>query len=258
MYHYERTIKFMDFIYEILKVAIGAAVGGLFTLMGAKMQINHDIKKEIYKEKQRLEKERLEEEQKLNELRPRLEIVDCQPIAKYRETKKTDGCVILCPITDYQKNKRLEFYYSSDVLDCKKWVCVEYVLKNTGYTEIDHIYVSTNLQKQTSLFDVLNESYKYGYYNKYLNYDVYIEKTIKMQEMMTLKICYPKNEIVVSNMGTAQLTIWLVDINGNWWSQPLFAPYNLLKNSKRSSLAEYKEDTDVKSAYKCFKNPLLW
>ena len=150
------------------------------------------------------------------------------------------------------------FFYDESVITPENWVCVEYTLRNTGHTEIDHIYFSTNLPKNTALFNVLNEENVMCHDNHFLNYSVIFEKAIKPQQTVSIKVCYISGKIVVSNIGGAPITIWMIDENKNWWSQPLFAPDNKIYNSSRSSHKEWKDYTDEAKAIECFENPMLW
>ena len=150
------------------------------------------------------------------------------------------------------------FYYDPEVIEYENWVSVEYTLKNIGHTEISHIYFSTNLPKNTSLFGVETRENEMCYENNLLNYSVILDKSVKPKESIKLKICYIDEKIILSNIGSATITIWMVDEKNNWWSQPLFAPENKIYNSKRSSHKEWKDYTDESKAIECFKNPMLW
>ena len=91
-----------------------------------------------------------------------------------------------------------------------------------------------------------------------MNYSVILDKSVKPKESIKLRVCYIDEEIILSNIGSAPITIWLIDEKNNWWSQPLFAPDNKIYNSSRSSHKEWKDYTDESKAIECFKNPMLW
>lgn len=238
----------------IIASVLGGLVGGLFTFLGVWMTIHHENKKTRQEELKRQK----EKEEQLFENRPRLEIMGYKKLSKYSAAKKADISLLLCSIKEYKNEGRAMFFYDESVITPENWVCVEYTLRNTGHTEIDHIYFSTNLPKNTALFNVLNEENVMCHDNHFLNYSVIFEKTIKPQQTVSIKVCYISDKIVVSNIGGAPITIWMIDENKNWWSQPLFAPDNKIYNSSRSSHKEWKDYTDEAKAIECFENPMLW
>lgn len=137
----------------IIASVLGGLVGGLFTFLGVWMTIHHENKK-IRQEERKRQKEK---EEQLFENRPRLEIMGYKKLGKYSQQRKVDACVLLCSIKEYKNEGRAMFFYDESVITPENWVCVEYTLRNTGHTEIDHIYFSTNLPKNTAMFNVLNE-----------------------------------------------------------------------------------------------------
>lgn len=238
----------------IIASVLGGLVGGLFTFLGVWMTIHHENKKTRQEELKRQK----EKEEQLFENRPRLEIMGYKKLSKYSAAKKADISLLLCSIKDYKNESRAMFYYDTEVVEPEKWVSVEYTLKNIGNTEISHMYFSTNLPKNTSLFGIDNEENEMCYENNLLNYSVILDKSVKPKESIKLRVCYIDEEIILSNIGSAPITIWLIDEKNNWWSQPLFAPDNKIYNSSRSSHKEWKDYTDESKAIKCFKNPMLW
>ena len=190
--------------------------------------------------------------------KPRLEIMSYTKLGKYSAQRKTDACILLCNILDYKIEERTLFYYDQSIVKPENWDCVEYTLRNTGHTEIDHIYFSTNLPENTSLFNVLNDENVMCYDNHLINYSVILDKTIKPQQTFSVRVCYINDKIIVSNIGNASITIWMIDERENWWCQPLFTPENKIYNSTKTSHKEWKAYTDESKAIECFENPTLW
>lgn len=239
---------------EIIASVLGGLVGGLFTYLGVKATIKHENDK-VLKEELKRQKEK---EELTFENRPRLEIMGYKKLGKYSSQRRTDASVLLCGIEDYKNEGQPMFYYDESTVKSENWVCVEYTLRNTGHTEIDHIYFSTNLVRNTALFNVLDEENVMYYENNLLNYSVILEKTIKPQQTVSLRVSYINEKVIVSNIRSAPITIWMIDEKGNWWSQPLFAPDNKIYNSTKTSNKEWKSCTDIGTAIKCFENPMLW
>ncbi len=238
---------------EILASILGGLVSGLFTFLGVLLTIHYQQKKDK-KEEARLIREKNDEFEKM---KPRLEIQDYIEERDYDESQTADMTALLVSIKKYEK-KDNRFHYDSLVLEKNKWRCIEYILKNTGKTEIDHIYLSTNLIKNTSLLNASTEEYISDFKNMFLNYSVILEKTVKPQQTIHIRICYLTNQRIMSNIGSAPLTIWLMDVNNNVWEQAFFAPEKKLYISTRSSFKKFCDCTDINTAIKCFNNPILW
>lgn len=232
---------------EIIASVLGGLVGGLFTFLGVIMTIR-------YEERKRLK----EKEEIVKKSSPRLEIVDYLGQRVYDEEESSDITMILCKIDKYDVTGRPTFYYDNRTINPKDWISVSYSLKNIGETEIDHLYFTSNLVKSISIFNVSNGENVFSYNNNLLNYSVILDKNIKPQETIKIKICYITDRIIVSNMGSAPVSIWLVDSNNNWWEQPLFAPYNKLYNVTKTTHKAWRDNTDINTAFKCFANPMLW
>lgn len=118
---------------------------------------------------------------------------------------------------------------------------MEYLLKNTGKTEIDHMYFSSMMRNVS----ILEESHCELYYNNnLLNIYVLLEKNIKPGGIVKVKINYVTDRIIVSNIGSATLGVWLIDENKRWWTQSLFAPENKIYNSEKTTREKWREETD--------------
>jgi hypothetical protein len=72
-----------------------------------------------------------------------------------------------------------------------------------------------------------------------------------------LKISYHKDAII-PGLFSAPFSIGMVDDNGRYWTQPLFAPQEKVYDSRAMSWKEYKEQMQTKTAEECFKSPWLW
>ena len=81
-----------------------------------------------------------------------------------------------------------------------------------------------------------------------------LEKTIKPQQTVKIRVSYVTDEVIVSNLGNAPITVWLMDINKNIWSQALFAPENKIYNSEKKDYKTFREYSDITTAIECFRN----
>ena len=238
----------------ILASILGGLVSGLFTFLGVLITIRYYSKKDAIEEERR----KKAENQVIENEKPRFEIAGYNEISKYNEKlDDADISVFFAGIKGYDKAGR-RFSYDEGVGDKNNWVNVDYVLKNIGQTEIDHLYIMTGLPKNTSLFNVTGDSYLFAYSHGLLNYSVIFDKNIKIGQSVKLRVSYLKDQIILSNLGSATLTIWLMDVNNNVWTQPLFAPSEKIYNSSRSRMKLFKQEDDISAAIECFENPMLW
>jgi|GEM_PF-2020837 len=237
---------------------IGGIISGLFTFLGVALTLRHQ-------EKVRLRNEKLMDEKKNKDTfdsRPRFEITSHQPLKDRLEVKnvnKTDLDVFIAKIENVKNDDgRLWFDYDQKILTRSNWTSVVYLLQNIGKTEIDHIYISSGLPKNVAMFDAKNQEVDYFVKNGLLNYSVILEKFCKPGESIKLTINYLIEKVVVSNLGSAMIKIWMIDINGKYWAQPLFAPENKIYNSFRTSSGDLRTEAFIDEALKCFENPMLW
>ena len=228
---------------------IGGLIGGLFTFLGVHLTLKHDR-----------EKERKAELIKAEESKPRLEIIRHTGIEETRGTASAnnDCNVLVLGIKGFvEEDGRAKFAYDKAALSSENLVFVEYELKNVGLTEIKDICVTSNLPKSVSLIELERKEF---YINEsLLNYDVWSNKRyLKPGDVFKLRVYYIKGQIVVSDIGSPLLTIWLDDVNGRYWSQVLSTQTNEIEISRLQNSSEFRASIDIKTAIECFKNPLMW
>lgn len=228
---------------------LGGLIGGLFTYFGVRLTLKHEMEKE--KKKQIL---------KADAEKPRLEIVK---FLNFEETKhnrnvNNDCNVLMLDIKKFaDDNGRARFFYDEQALKDENLQFVEYELKNTGLTEIADICITGNLPRNLSLIELeRKESY---ITENFLNYEVWSNKRyIKPGQSLKLRIYYIKDQVMVSNLGTPIITIWLNDVNGRYWSQLLASPNNQIEISRYRKYSEFRENINIDTAIECFRNPYLW
>ena len=238
-------MEWLTFLGSIL----GGLIGGIFTFLGVKITINNENRKILENKR----------EEKLKN-KPRLEIVNKTEIMNYNPKFKSNNelDVVVLKILNYDNNgSRLNFYYDEEVLNKENLCYKEYTFKNTGVTEIDYICITTNLPKDTALFEF--ENYEFFVKERLLNYEAWSNKHfIKQGDKITVRLYYLKDKIILSNIGSATITLWLRDINGNIWYQPLFIQNDFIDKSYESNNKEFKESRDIEIALECFEKPYLW
>jgi len=192
--------------------------------------------------------------------RPRLEIVLTKKNieGKAKSSSKADIDCLVVPIKNYsEKEKRQIFEYDKAVINKLDWVYIEFRLKNTGKSIIDHLYVSWNSAKNTSMFDVKNDEYLIFIGANMLNYRVMLEEHIKPGQEFTLRFNFHK-DMIMYGMISAEASIWMFDEYKKIWEQPLFVHRNIIYDSQNATHDDFRNMTDIKDALECFKNPYLW
>lgn len=228
---------------------LGGLIGGLFTYFGVRLTLKHEM-----------EKEKKEQILKADAEKPRLEIVK---FLNFEETKhnrnvNNDCNVLMLDIKKFaDDNGRARFFYDEQALKDENLQFVEYELKNTGLTEIADICITGNLPRNLSLIELeRKETY---ITENFLNYEVCSNKRyIKPGQSLKLRIYYIKDQVMVSNLGTPIITIWLNDVNGRYWSQLLASPNNQIEISRYRKYSEFRENINIDTAIECFRNPYLW
>ena len=225
---------------------VGAIIGGFFTLFV-----------ENKKQKHQDALARKEELQKQYEERPRLELKQFKDLEHGKISSKCDCECILLNIESITENDGIFlFSYDEKALDLENLVCVEYLFKNTGKTEIDSICVVSTHPRTTSMIELEKRSFLINY--KTLCYEAWSKKRfIKPGESVSIKVCYVKDKVMISPI-SACAVIYMEDINGHLWHQPLFCPTNEMENSNRANYKEFKDNKDIRLALDCFKDPSLW
>ena len=218
---------------------LGGLIGGLFTYFGVRLTLKHEM-----------EKEKKEQILKADAEKPRLEIVK---FLNFEETKhnrnvNNDCNVLMLDIKKFaDDNGRARFFYDEQALKDENLQFVEYELKNTGLTEIADICITGNLPRNLSLIELeRKETY---ITENFLNYEVWSNKRyIKPGQSLKLRIYYIKDQVMVSNLGTPIITIWLNDVNGRYWSQLLASPNNQIEISRYRKYSEFRENINIDTA----------
>jgi hypothetical protein len=214
-----------------------------------------------WKGKKREEQRILEEKRRCDfDARPKLEIVSYATNYDCNKKDIPENCdidVFVAPIKEYKNEGRHSFYYMDGVDKQNEWVSAAFKLINIGKTEITYITIAINNPRNNSLFNVNNDEYKFSIENKMLNLTFIFDKAIKPNDSFTLKINFHKDHILGEAI-SAGITLWLFDVYGQFWSQPLFVNKGIIYDSKLETLNNYRDYTSWDLALKCFQNPMLW
>lgn len=241
---------------EIFVAIFSAVFGGFITLLTT-LSIEH--RKE--KRENRLEIKKYQRE--LFQNRPEMQIVNFKDYISrvgYGVKQKCDielFVVHIDSVTVDGKNKRaaVNANYKSEHLDSDEWCCVIYTFKNAGKTDISTLDIFWNFQQSSCIFPA-DRARKWAE-GKLLKYSFCYDQKIRVGETVTLKMCYHQDAIIPS-MFSATVSIGMIDDNGSYWTQPLFAPQNKTYDSRAISSKEYIDRTHIDIAEECFRKPWLW
>ena len=234
-----------QWLIPIISSVLGGLVGGLFTYLGVRATIKHDI-----------EQKRKEELKRKYDDRPRLEITSFKDLKAVSSRGKFDCDFLLTKYTNVSlETNNLFFSYDKRILDIKNMQCVEYTFTNTGKTEIDDVCFVCNQKEILALIELKNIDF-------YLSHGLpereawpKDHKTIKPGESITVRVCYLK-DFIVPSFPTAVVSIHMIDIYGTNWRQPLFCPLSQTDNSRMESYRDYKEARDIESVLKYLRDML--
>ena len=149
----------------------------------------------------------------------------------------------------------VEFYYSKDILDKKKYNHLKYYLKNIGNADINQLDICATAQKNTMLCQV--DDIKFLAENKLVNYSYLFDRKIMKGKAIMIDIAYLPNS-KICNIFSSELALIYRDSYGNLYEQPFFLQQKNLYEPRSITRKEYNIYTKPDTAIECFKNPWLW
>lgn len=149
----------------------------------------------------------------------------------------------------------VEFHYSKDVLNKKKYSHLKFYLKNIGNVDINQLDICATTQKNTMLCQV--DDIKFFTENKLVNYSYLFDRKIMKEKAVMIDIAYlPDSKIC--NTFSSELVLIFRDSYGNLYEQPFFLQQKNLYEPRSITHKEYNIYTKPDTAIECFKNPWLW
>lgn len=231
---------------EIIIPIVTGLMGALITAL---VSIYIARRKERKEDKDRIEREKKE----IFENRPEYKIVEYKDYISrtgYGIKLHSDIDVFLTKIIDIKNNGRIDAIYRKSDFNKSEWCCVIYTFENVGKTDIVATYLICN-HKRTKV--LLNSYTANMYLNECcLNYSVSCDKKIRCGERITIKLCYHKDHVIESCFD-AILSLGIKDVNGNYWEQPLFVPFDKLYDSFRITFQEFRNDILTEDAEAWFR-----
>ena len=149
----------------------------------------------------------------------------------------------------------VEFHYSKDVLNKKKYSHLKFYLKNIGNADINQLDICATAQKNTMLCQV--DDIKFFIENKLVNYSYLFDRKIMKEKAVMIDIAYlPDSKIC--NTFSSELVLIFRDSYGNLYEQPFFLQQKNLYEPRSITHKEYNIYTKTDTAIECFKNPWMW
>lgn len=149
----------------------------------------------------------------------------------------------------------VEFYYSKDILNKKKYNHLKFYLKNIGNADINQLDICATAQKNTMLCQI--DEIKFLAENKLVNYSYLFDRKIMKGKAIMIDIAYlPDSKIC--NTFSSELALIFRDSYGNLYEQPFFLQQENLYEPRSITHKEYNIYTKPDTAIECFKNPWMW
>ena len=149
----------------------------------------------------------------------------------------------------------VEFYYSKDILNKKKYNHLKFYLKNIGNADINQLDICATAQKNTMLCQI--DEIKFLTENKLVNYSYLVDRKIMKGKAIMIDIAYlPDSKIC--NTFSSELALIFRDSYGNLYEQPFFLQQENLYEPRSITYKEYNIYTKPDTAIECFKNPWMW
>lgn len=149
----------------------------------------------------------------------------------------------------------VEFYYSKDILNKKKYNHLKFYLKNIGNADINQLDICVTAQKNTMLCQI--DEIKFLAENKLANYSYLFDRKKMKGKAIMIDIAYlPDSKIC--NTFSSELALIFRDSYGNLYEQPFFLQQENLYEPRSITYKEYNIYTKPDTAIECFKNPWMW
>lgn len=149
----------------------------------------------------------------------------------------------------------VEFHYSKDVLNKKKYSHIKFYLKNIGNADINQLDICATAQKNTMLCQI--DEIKFLFENKLVNYSYLFDRKIMKEKAIMIDIAYlPDSKIC--NTFSSELALIFRDSYGNLYEQPFFLQQENIYEPRSITHKEYNIYTKTDTAIECFKNPWMW
>lgn len=227
-----------------------AIVASLLTLLlSTVIQILFRISDRMYNEKQELRKAR----RKQFENKPEFIIED---------NIEDDGTIprINLFMADFNakavnNRKDVEFYYSKDVLNKKKYDHLKFYLRNIGNSDISQLDICATSKKNVMLCEISELSFIVK--NKLVNYNYLFDRKIMKEKGILIDIAFLPNS-KIGNMFSCELVLIFKDSYGNLYKQPFFLQKRNLYEPRFITYKDYDVYTKSDDAIESFKRPWLW
>ena len=149
----------------------------------------------------------------------------------------------------------VEFYYSNDILDSKKYKHLKFCLKNIGNADVNQLTLCATFKKNTMLCHVNDIDFYVK--NKLVNYDYLFDRKIMRGNSIIIDIAYLPNS-KICNMFSCEIALIFKDSYGNLYEQPFFIQKGNLYEPRLITYEEYNIYTKDDMAIECFKKPWMW
>ncbi len=157
--------------------------------------------------------------------------------------------------TKISGEKSVDFYYSKDVLNKKKYKHLKFYMKNIGNADINQLDICVTSQKNMMLCNV--ESVEMFVNNKFVNYSYCYDKKILKGKTIMIDIAYLE-ESRIFGLLSCELVLLFKDSYNNLYEQPFFVHQKNLYEPSKITYKDYKNHITTDLALDCFEHPWMW
>lgn len=157
--------------------------------------------------------------------------------------------------TKISEDKNVNFYYSKDVLNKKKYKHLKFYMRNIGNADINQLDICVTSQRNTMLCNV--ERLELFVNNNFVNYSYCYDKKILKGQSIMIDIAYLE-ESKIFGMLSSELVLLFKDSYNNLYEQPFFIHQKNLYEPSRITYKDYRNCTTTDLAIECFENPWMW
>ena len=149
----------------------------------------------------------------------------------------------------------VDFYYSKDILNNKKYKHMLFYIKNIGNADANQLDICVTSQKNTMISSV---EYM-GIYvkNKTVNYSYCYDRRIRKGDVVLIDIAYLDDSRIFSSL-SSELALLYRDSYNNLYEQPFFLEEANLYEPFKVTNKDYRLMTTDDVAIECFKGNMYW
>lgn len=237
----EKIISFINdnaIVASLITLAISTVIQIAFRYSDRRYSEKIDNKKEKRKQFENKAEFIIENNIEDNETIPRINLIMSDFKVKVTEDKSD-----------------VDFYYSKDILNNKKYKHMLFYIKNIGNVDVNQLDICVTSQRNTMISSV---EYMWIYVkNKTVNYSHCYDRRIRKGDVVLIDIAYLDDSRIFSSL-SSELALLYRDSYNNLYEQPFFLEETNLYEPFKVTNKDYRLMTTDDVAIECFKGNMYW